>query len=68
MKVMNAAEMKNVNAGAKVTKSATCSWCGKKHSYTASSWIYLVAYCVAVIGASNLAKKCAKNDACNALK
>ena len=73
MRKMNEIEMQNVNAGAKVTKSAKCGWCGKKYSVTLSysKWVPFHKWYVshlATIGAQDKAYECALNDGTNALK
>lgn len=45
MKKMTELEMRNTNGGAKYTASKKCSGCGKKISYTFSSWWRTKAAC-----------------------
>ena len=68
MKKVNTAEMREVNAGAKLTVTAKCSVCGKKYKSTLTyyKWIpFHKAYVknLATIQAYDKAKECANNDA-----
>lgn len=68
MIIIDTAEMREVNAGAKIIVTAKCRVCGKKYKATCTYWSFILfhkAYAknCATIAANSKANECANNDA-----